>query len=118
MGILEIVVVILLVLLNGFFAMSELAIVSARQGRLERLAADGSAGASAALSLAKDPSRLLAATQFGMTLTGILAGAFGGATLADRIEEWLGLNAAVAALRQVRSPSASSSWRSPNSRWS
>jgi putative hemolysin len=96
-GILEIVVVILLVLLNGFFAMSELAIVSSRQGRLERLAADGSAGASAALSLAKDPGRFLAATQFGMTLTGILAGAFSGATLADRIEEWVGFNTAITA---------------------
>ena len=96
MDVLEIFVVVLLVLLNGFFAMSELAIVSSRQGRLERLAGDGSVGASAALSLAKDPSRLLAATQFGMTLTGILAGAFGGATVAERIEEWLGLNAAVA----------------------
>ena len=92
---LEIIVVILLVLLNGFFAMSELAIVSSRQGRLERLAANGSAGASAALSLAKDPSRFLAATQFGMTLTGILAGAFSGATLADRIEAWVGFNAAI-----------------------
>ena len=110
MGILEIVVVVLLVLLNGFFAMSELAIVSARQGRLERLAADGSAGASAALSLAKDPSRFLAATQFGMTLTGILAGAFSGATLADRIEEWVGLNTAIAPMPSP-SPSPSSSWR-------
>lgn len=110
MGVLEIVVVVLLVLLNGFFAMSELAIVSARQGRLERLAAGGSAGASAALSLAKDPGRFLAATQFGMTLTGILAGAFSGATLADKS------SSGSASIRPSLSmpspsPSPSSSWR-------
>jgi putative hemolysin len=98
LGILEIIVVVLLVLLNGFFAMSELAIVSSRRGRLERLAADGSAGARAALALAKDPSRFLAAVQMGMTLVGILVGAFSGATVADRIEEWLGSNSAIATL--------------------
>lgn len=96
MGSLEIIVVTFLVVLNGFFAMSELAIVSSRHGRLERMAVDGNVGARAALSLANDPGRFLAATQFGMTLTGILAGAFSGATLAERIEEWIAFNAAVA----------------------
>ncbi len=95
MGILEIIVVVLLVLVNGFFAMSELAIVSSRHGRLERLAADGSAGARAALALAKEPSRFLAAVQLGMTLVGILAGAFSGATVADRIEGWVGSHSAL-----------------------
>jgi putative hemolysin len=93
---LEIIVVILLVLLNGFFALSELAIVSSRHGRLERLAADGSTGARSALALAKDPSRFLATVQMGVTLVGILAGAFSGATIADRIEEWVGLHSAIA----------------------
>ncbi len=96
MGILEIIVVILLVLLNGFFVMSELAIVSSRRGRLERLAADGSAGAHAALALAEDPSRFLAAVQMGITLVAILAGAFSGATVADRIEGWIGFHSAIA----------------------
>jgi putative hemolysin len=95
-GILEIIVVILLVLLNGFFVMSELAIVSSRRGRLERLAADGSAGAHAALALAEDPSRFLAAVQMGITLVAILAGAFSGATVADRIEGWIGFHSAIA----------------------
>jgi putative hemolysin len=108
-GILEIIVVILLVVLNGFFAMSELAIVSSRPGRLERLAADGSAGARAALALAKDPSRFLAAVQMGVTLVGILAGALSGATVADRIEAWVGINPP---LLPTPSRSPSSSWSS------
>jgi putative hemolysin len=95
-GILELIVVILLVLLNGVFVMSELAIVSSRHGRLERLAADGSAGAHAALALAENPSRFLAAVQMGVTLVGILVGAVSGATVADRIEDWVGVYSAIA----------------------
>jgi putative hemolysin len=95
-GTLEIIVVILLVVLNGFFAMSEFAIVSSRPGRLERLAADGSAGARAALTLAKDSGHFLAAVQMGTTLVGILVGALSGATIADRIEGWVGLYSALA----------------------
>ncbi len=95
-GILDIIVIFLLVLLNGLFAMAELAIVTSRPGRLERLGADGSAGARAALALAKDPGRFLAAVQMGITLVSILAGAFGGATIADKIEGWIGINPAIA----------------------
>ncbi len=92
----EIIVVLLLVILNGFLAMSELAIVSSRRARLERLAADGHAGARAALSLADDPGRFLATVQVGLTSIGILAGAFSGVTLAQRLDVWLDLFPAVA----------------------
>jgi len=78
-------VVIVLVLLNGALAMSELAIVSARRVRLQRRASGGDRGARAALDLANDPSKFLASVQIGITLTGILAGAFGGATIAREI---------------------------------
>ena len=91
MASLEIIVVLLLVLLNGFLAMSELAIVSSRRPRLERLAADGHTGARAALQLADDPARFLATIRVGLTSIGILAGAFSGATLAHRLDVWLDL---------------------------
>jgi putative hemolysin len=86
---LELIVVVLLVLLNGFLAMSEIAIISSRRTRLERLAAKGYAGARAALRLADEPGQLLAALQVGMTSIGILAGAFSGLTLANRVDVWL-----------------------------
>jgi putative hemolysin len=75
--------VIGLIVLNGFFAMSELAIVSARRARLQQRAAAGSAGARVALELSDDPTRLLSTVQIGITLIGILAGAFSGATIAE-----------------------------------
>ena len=96
MAALEIAVVVLLVLLNGFLAMSELAVVSSRRTRLERLAASGLAGARAALSLANDPGRFLATLQVGLTSIAILAGIFSGATLAQRVDDWLDLFPAIA----------------------
>src|ERR1035438_10180745 len=78
-------------MVDGFFAMSEIAIVSSRRSRLQQLADGGRAGAQTALALAGDPSRYLAAVQMGMTLIGILAGALSGATLADRLDDWFGL---------------------------
>ena len=78
---LELLLILLLVLLNGAFAMSELAIVSSRRGRLQAMQRRGSAGAAAALALAEDPQRFLPTVQVGITLVGILAGAFGGARL-------------------------------------
>ena len=89
MIILEIVIVLMLFLLNGFFTMAELAIVSSRRSRLERLAQEGRQGAQVALALANDPSRMLAAVQIGFTTTAMLAGIFSGATLADRLGEAL-----------------------------
>lgn len=89
-------VIVLLLMLNGFLAMSEIAIVSSRRGRLEQLADAGRADARTALALAADPSRYLAAIQMGMTLIGILAGTLSGATLADRLGDWFGLYPSIA----------------------
>jgi putative hemolysin len=86
---LEIAIIGLIVLLNGFFSMSELAIVSSRRPRLQQLAANGDHRARIALTLMDNSSRFLAVVQIGMTLSAILAGAFSGATLADRLGEWL-----------------------------
>jgi magnesium and cobalt exporter, CNNM family len=85
----EIVIIFLLVLLNGFFAMSELAVVSSRKGRLKQMADDGRRGARTAMILADDPGRFLPTVQIGITLIGVLAGAFSGATLARQIGSWL-----------------------------
>lgn len=83
--IVEIVVILLLLLVSGVFAMTELAVVSARKTRLRVMAADGNAGARAALALAESPNRFLPTVQIGITLVGLLAGAFGGITLAEQI---------------------------------
>ena len=85
----EILAVILLTLINGLLAMSELAIVSSRKSLLKQLASDGSRGAAAAVRLAEDPSRFLSTVQIGITLVGIIAGAFSGATLGQRLGSWL-----------------------------
>lgn len=85
----EIGIVVFLLVLNGWFAMSEMAIVSSRRARLEALAEQGSAGARTALKLAEDPGRFLSSVQIGITLVGILAGAYSGATLAEPLGVWL-----------------------------
>ncbi|ACG78275.1 CBS domain protein [Phenylobacterium zucineum HLK1] len=79
-------VVFLLILLNGLFAMSELAVVSSRRARLQGRAERGDRGARAALRLAEEPTRFLSAVQVGITLIGILAGAFGQATIAGELD--------------------------------
>jgi putative hemolysin len=81
----EITAIFLLLLANGIFAMSEIAIVTARKSRLQELANKGVARARAALNLANDPNAFLSTVQIGITLVGILAGAFGSGTLT----EWL-----------------------------
>lgn len=83
----EFVVILLLVLVNGVFAMSELAIVSARKSRLKQRGEHGDAGARVALELAESPNRFLSTVQIGITLVGVLAGAFGGATLASVLSD-------------------------------
>jgi putative hemolysin len=89
MGIwLELAVVVGLIILNGLFAMAEMAIVSSRRIRLQQLAESGSRGAERALALAENPSRFLSGVQVGITLIGILSGAFGGATLGVRLGEY------------------------------
>lgn len=81
----EITIVVVLTLINGLLAMSELAIVSARPARLKVLAERGSTGAQTALTLAEDPGRFLSSVQIGITLVGVLSGAFSGATLGARL---------------------------------
>lgn len=85
----QILIILLLMLANGIFAMSEMAIVSARRVRLQEMANSGDAKARAALELANSPNRFLSTVQVGITLIGILAGAFGGAALSETIAVYL-----------------------------
>ncbi|WP_353476665.1 hemolysin family protein (plasmid) [Salipiger sp. H15] len=87
---LEIAIVLALILVNGLLAMSELAIVSARPARLKVMAEEGRSGAATALRLAEDPGRFLSSVQIGITLVGVLSGAFSGATLGTRLAAALG----------------------------
>ncbi|MGB8600685.1 MAG: hemolysin family protein [Rhizomicrobium sp.] len=87
---LEIAVIVVLILVNGLFAMTEIAVVSSRPMRLKRLAQQGSRGAEAALQLAGAPGPFLSSVQIGITLVGILSGVFSGATLGVRLAGWLG----------------------------
>jgi len=84
-----IVVVLLLVVLNGLFAMTELAVVSSRKSKLHSRAERGDRGARAALKLAEEPTQFLSAVQVGITLIGILAGAYGQATIAGELDRIL-----------------------------
>jgi putative hemolysin len=85
----EIGVIFILLILNGLFAMSELAVVSSRRPRLEAMASKGSKGAATVLKLAADPGRFLSSVQIGITLVGILAGAYSGATLSEPLARLL-----------------------------
>jgi putative hemolysin len=82
---LELGVIVGLILLNGFFALAEMALVSSRRIRLQQMAEAGHKGAALALTLVDKPGRFLSAVQVGITLIGILNGAFGGATLGVRL---------------------------------
>lgn len=85
----EIFIIIILIIINGVLAMSEIAVVSARKVRLQQRAEGGDAGAGVALELANAPSRFLSTIQIGITLVGIFAGAIGGATIAAELDAWL-----------------------------
>ncbi len=85
----ELLVIAFLILLNGFFAMSELAVMSSRRARLEHLAEQDVRGARAALRLLEEPTRFLSTVQVGITLVGVFAGAFSGATLAEPLSQAL-----------------------------
>lgn len=85
----ELGIVLLLTVVNGLLAMSELAVVSAREARLKVMSEQGSRGAATALALAEHPGRFLSTVQIGITLVGIIAGAFSGATLGVRLTAWL-----------------------------
>ena len=88
---LDLVLILLLVALNGLLSMSELAIVSSREARLRAMVKAGSAGAQRALDLAAEPGRFLSTVQMGITLVGILAGAYSGATLGEPVAQRLAL---------------------------
>ena len=86
---LEIAIVVVLICLNGLLAMSELAIVSARPARLKAMIDREVKGAGRALALGANPGRFLSTVQIGITLVGVLSGAFSGATLGHRLSESL-----------------------------
>lgn len=81
----EVAIIFLLLIANGVFAMAEIAVVSSKKARLRRLGDQGNSKARIALELAESPNRFLATVQIGITLIGIFAGAFGGATLAAKL---------------------------------
>ncbi|YAF96065.1 MAG: hemolysin family protein [Nodularia sp. CChRGM 3473] len=87
----EVFIILILVIANGVFSMSEMAVVSARKVRLQQLANQGDAKARAALKLAESPNHFLSTIQIGITLIGILTGAFGGATIASRLAVYVRL---------------------------
>lgn len=85
----ELAIVVVLIVVNGLLSMSELAIVSSRPARLALLAQKKIKGADTALRLASDPGKFLSTVQIGITLVGVLSGAFSGATLGQRLSAWL-----------------------------
>lgn len=85
----DVLILVVLFLVNGIFAMTEIAIVSSRKVRLQQWADEGNRGAAAALRLADEPTRFLSTIQIGITLIGILSGAFGEAAIADRLQAYL-----------------------------
>jgi putative hemolysin len=85
----EILVILILLVCNGVFAMTEIALVSARRVRLQQMAENGNAGAAQALRLLENPERFLSSVQIGITLVGVFSGAYGGATLAGHLQPWL-----------------------------
>jgi putative hemolysin len=84
----EMLIIFLLILANGFFAASEIAIISARRGRLQQRADAGNTGARQALELTANPERFLAAVQVGITLIGTFTAAFGGASISNDLALW------------------------------
>ncbi|MCA1457778.1 HlyC/CorC family transporter [Bradyrhizobium sp. BRP22] len=86
---LELAIVFVLIVVNGLLSMSELAIVSSRPARLAALVEKGVSGSRRALALSSDPGKFLSTVQIGITLIGVLSGAFSGATLGHRVSQWL-----------------------------
>lgn len=87
--IVEILIILFLILLNGIFAMAEIAVVSARKSKLQQRANEGDKNAQSALELAGSPSRFLSTVQIGITFIGIFAGAFGGGSIAENMSAQL-----------------------------
>lgn len=88
--ILELGIILLLIIINGIFVLSEIALVSSRKARLRQRANEGDRGSQKALELANTPNRFLSTAQIGITFISILAGAFGGATIASEVEARIG----------------------------
>ena len=89
---LEMLIILALVLLNGVLAMSEIAVVSVRRARLKDKVEDGNKGAARALELSEDPNRFLSTVQIGITLVGVTSGAVGGVTLGENFGIWIAEN--------------------------
>ena len=85
----EVLIILFLTLLNGFFSLSEIALVSVKKSRMEHLAAQGNTRALTVLKLLDNPENFLSSVQVGITLIGIISGAYGGATLTDDLEKAL-----------------------------
>jgi putative hemolysin len=85
----ELSIILILVIANGVFAMAEMAIISARKARLQQMANEGDQRAAAALALANDPEEFLATVQIGITFISTMAGAFGGARIAEKLAVYL-----------------------------
>src|SRR5215216_6285221 len=95
----ELAIVFALILINGVLAMAELAVVSSRRARLQALVDGDVIGSRRAMTLASDPGKFLSTVQIGITLVGVLSGAFSGATIGLRLAEWflsLGMSAGTA----------------------
>ena len=95
----ELTIVVALILINGVFAMAELAVVSSRRARLQALVDRDVTGSRRALALASNPGKFISTVQIGITLVGVLSGAFSGATLGLRLAGWfvsLGISAGIA----------------------
>src|SRR5688572_10110236 len=85
----ELALLLLLFFINGFFSMSEMAVVSARKARLQQLHDEGHPAAGVALALANEPSHFLSTIQVGITVIGITSGVLGEAALSERVAAWL-----------------------------
>src|SRR6266542_2374539 len=92
----EIVVILCLIVLNGLFAMSEIAMVSFRRSKLEHIAANGDRKAARALEIANKPGKFLSTVQIGMTLINIFTGVYSGASIASKVAVWLNQFPAIA----------------------
>lgn len=85
----SILIIFILIIANGIFAMTEIAIVTSKKNRLERMRDEGNTNAAYALKLAEDPNQLLSTIQIGITLIGVITGAFGGATIASQLSVYV-----------------------------
>ena len=97
---LELALVVLLIFINALLAMAELAIVSSRRARLQTMVDRDVVGSRRALALASDPGKFLSTVQIGITLVGVLSGAFSGATIGLRLSLWLALQGFPASLAE------------------